>query len=220
MFARHGWLAGGIMLAMFLCEIARAEEQLPVAGNSVGTGQIANSQPVVRRTRLFFLFGGSRYTSAPKPAPTPATNTTAAPAAASNATAAIATSLTTTPVPAPATRTTRQQDDQQPALRSNSPAAQSESRAPAASTELSASVFGSGAIPTSQLAQERRSRASGGNSDLVSGRESNIRATTDAGSLLGKSSSARGVSTQQRTPIMTDTRIRGSGVGRMVASGG
>jgi hypothetical protein len=81
-------------------------------------------------------------------------------------------------------------------------------------------VFGSGAVPTSQLSQQRRSRASAGSSDVVSGRESGVRATTDAGSLLGKSSSARGISTQQRTPIMTDTRIRGSGVGRMVASGG
>ena len=208
MIARHGWLAGGTILALFACDVVRAEETVGVATDSVAAVQVMSSQPVVRRTRRFFLFGGLSYSTSAKTASATLTTTTPATAA------------TTTPNPAPVTRTTKPQDSQQPALSPTGQPVQSQSGTPAAATQLSASIFGAAAIPTSQLSQDRRARASGGNSDVVSGRESNIRATTDAGSLLSKSSQARGVSSQQRTPIMTDTRIRGSGVGRMVASGG
>jgi hypothetical protein len=118
-----------------------------------------------------------------------------------------------------AMRMTKKQDTQQPLSPAPQPV-QPQPSAPAASAELSANIFGTGRVPTSQLAQERRSRASAVSSDVVSGGESRVRATTDAGSLLAKSSRARGVSTQHRTPIVSDTRIRGAGVGRMVASGG
>ena len=209
-----------MILALFACDILRADEPVAAGTSTNGTLQATNSQPVVRRTRRFFLFGGSVYTTSSKAAPATVTTGTAATTSSASTIAVPTTAMTTTPTAVPVTRTTRPQDTQQPALSPTGPPVQPQPSAPAAATQLSASVFGSGAIPTSQLTQERRSRASGGNSDVVSGRESGVRATTDAGSLLGKSSSARGVSTQQRTPIMTDTRIRGSGVGRMVASGG
>lgn len=210
MIARQGWLVGGTVLALFACDIVRADEPVGVTTSSSVAVQPTSSQPVARRARRFWLFGGSVYTTAAKTVPSTATGTTAAPAAATSTAAA----------PALVTRTTRPQDAQQPAIPSAAQPVQPQPSAPAASTQLSASIFGSASVPTSQLSQERRSRGSAGSSDYVSGRESGVRATTDAGSLLGKSSQARGISTQQRTPIMTDTRIRGSGVGRMVASGG
>ena len=55
--------------------------------------------------------------------------------------------------------------------------------------------------------------------DRVLGGESKARATTDLGSLVGRSSRSRGVSTQKRNPIITDPRVRGSRVGQMAASG-
>ena len=210
MVARQGWLVCGTALALLACDILRAEEPVGVATNSARTVQYASSQPVARRTRRIWLIGSSSSASAAKTVPAILASTSAAPT--------IATSATT--APAAVTLTIRPQDTQQPALAPAAQPVQPQPSAPAAATQLSASVFGTSAIPTSQLAQERRSRGSGGNSDVVSGRESSIRATTDAGSLLSKSSQARGVSTQQRTPIVTDTRIRGGGVGRMVASGG
>ena len=215
MLARQGLLAGGMILAVLACDILRADEPVAAGTSTNGTVQTTCSQPVARRTRRFFLFGGSVYTSSSKAAPVTATTGTATSTSSAGTIAVPTTAMTTT-----VTRVTRQQDDQQPSLLPTTTPTQPESRTPAVATQLSGSVFGSSAVPTSTLTQERRSRASGGNSDVVSGRESNVRATTDAGSLLSKSSQARGVNTQQRTPIMTDTRIRGSGVGRMVASGG
>ncbi len=53
----------------------------------------------------------------------------------------------------------------------------------------------------------------------VNGGESRSRQTTDAGSLLRKSSAALGVGTQRRNPIVSDPRIRGSRVGQLAASG-
>jgi iron complex outermembrane recepter protein len=46
-----------------------------------------------------------------------------------------------------------------------------------------------------------------------------LRASTDAGNLLGESPSVLGISTQRRTSIITDTRIRGDRVGVLAASG-
>ncbi len=208
MAVHRGWLLGGTLLAFSVGQIARAEEAVEPATNPTPAVQSASVQSTsaqygVGRPRLFWFFGRPAYSSS--------TTTVTKISTPSSAPAAVA---------APAARVARPQDTQQPALSPNASPVQPQTRAPTAATEFSASVFGSGSVPTSQLSQQRRSRASGAGSDVVSGRESGIRATTDAGSLLGKSSSARGISTQQRTPIMTDTRIRGSGVGRMVASGG
>ncbi len=56
-------------------------------------------------------------------------------------------------------------------------------------------------------------------SDVISGSESRTRQTTDAGNLLRKSSSAFGVGTQRRNPIVSDPRVRGSRVGQLASSG-
>ncbi len=197
MATRQVWLLSGMVLSLFACDVLRADEP---GTKSTVTVLVTNSRPVVRGTRRYWSFGGATYMSVTT---VPGTSSTSTPA-------------TTAPVKT----TTRLQDSQQRPLQTTTPSVQAQPSAPAASTQLSTSIFGSGAVPTSQLSQERRSRATVSGSDVVSGRESGVRATTDAGSLLGRSSSARGISTQQRTPIMTDTRIRGSGVGRMVASGG
>lgn len=55
--------------------------------------------------------------------------------------------------------------------------------------------------------------------DAVLGSDSKLRQTTDTGNLIGKSLTVRGVASQQRTPIVTDTRIRGQRVGQVLASG-
>jgi iron complex outermembrane recepter protein len=55
--------------------------------------------------------------------------------------------------------------------------------------------------------------------ERILGREANERVATDAGNLLGKSPSALGTNVQQRTPIMSDPRVRGSRVGQLLASG-
>ncbi|MAT68244.1 MAG: TonB-dependent receptor [Planctomycetaceae bacterium] len=55
--------------------------------------------------------------------------------------------------------------------------------------------------------------------DIISGRDSVMRASTDAGDLLGKSPLALGVSTQQRNPVVTDSRVRDERIGSAGASG-
>ncbi len=86
------------------------------------------------------------------------------------------------------------------------------------SDELKAALLGSiSAVPL--LSEQRRARASGAGADAVLGGEAVFRKTTDSGNLLGKSISVRGVSSQQRTPITTDTRVRGERVGQVLASG-
>ena len=89
-------------------------------------------------------------------------------------------------------------------------------RTPSSARRLS-TVFS--ATGPSLLSELRRTRSSGPTSLIVGGSESRFRATTDAGNLLGKSVRARGVTAQNRTPIITDTRVRGSGVGSLLASG-
>lgn len=71
----------------------------------------------------------------------------------------------------------------------------------------------------SLLSEVRKSRAGQAGTDVVLGREGKLRTTTDAGSLLSKSNSAAGVGSQKRTPIVTDTIVRGGGAGRTAASG-
>ncbi len=55
--------------------------------------------------------------------------------------------------------------------------------------------------------------------DVIFGTEALTRATADSGDLLRKSLLTVGVSSQQRTPIVTDTRVRGERVGQVLASG-
>ncbi len=69
------------------------------------------------------------------------------------------------------------------------------------------------------LPEDRQTRAQSPAADAVTGSESRVRQTTDTGNLIGKSLSVRSVSSQQRTPIVTDTRIRGERVGQVLASG-
>ncbi|WP_442508576.1 TonB-dependent receptor domain-containing protein [Novipirellula sp. SH528] len=55
--------------------------------------------------------------------------------------------------------------------------------------------------------------------DVVSGEEAGPLVTKDLGSLIDKSRNAPSASAQRRTPIINDTRIRGSRVGSLAASG-
>lgn len=69
------------------------------------------------------------------------------------------------------------------------------------------------------LSADRRSKALSPGADAVLGEEGLFRKTTDSGDLLGKSATVRGVSSQQRTPITTDTRVRGERTGQVLAAG-
>lgn len=91
--------------------------------------------------------------------------------------------------------------------------------APESTSALIASVFGGDDIDRSLLSRARRARATSPGADIVIGAEGRFRVTTDGGSLLGKSSHARGIAIQKRNPIVSDPRIRGDRVGRLVASG-
>lgn len=72
-------------------------------------------------------------------------------------------------------------------------------------------------VGTSLLSERSRRRNPG--SDLISGLESRVRATTDAANLLGKSMRARNIVTQQRNPVINDPRVRGMRTGQLTASG-
>jgi hypothetical protein len=210
MTVRQGWLMCAAGVALLTCDLLQAEESAGEPTDSTTTSDSTTSQPAARSTQLFWLFGRPAYATIPKIVRIPASSTATALTSATMANS----------TPASAKLTTRRQDTQQPALTPTTPTVRPQTNAPAAAAQLADNTFGAANVPASQLSQVRRGRASGSGSDFVSGAESRVRATTDAGNLLGKSSQARGVSIQQRTPIMTDTRIRGSGVGRMVASGG
>jgi iron complex outermembrane receptor protein len=69
------------------------------------------------------------------------------------------------------------------------------------------------------LSDARKARTAAPAVDAVNGKEAQLRITSDLGNLIGKSQSVRGVSSQQRTPIVTDTRIRGQRVGQVLAAG-
>ncbi|MCA9086830.1 MAG: hypothetical protein KDA81_22385, partial [Planctomycetaceae bacterium] len=70
-----------------------------------------------------------------------------------------------------------------------------------------------------QLPADRRRLAHSPAADAVFGAESKGRVSNDIGDLLRKSISSHGVSTQDRTPITTDTRVRGQRAGQVLASG-
>ncbi|MFP6765373.1 MAG: TonB-dependent receptor, partial [Planctomycetaceae bacterium] len=86
-----------------------------------------------------------------------------------------------------------------------------------------ASIFRGGPKGTGQslagLTRRSGRRGRRGVSDVISGKESKARSTSDAGSLISKSSRNRGVVGQKRNPIITDPRIRGSRIGQLAASG-
>ena len=65
----------------------------------------------------------------------------------------------------------------------------------------------------------RKNLALAPSSDAVFGAEATGRKTRDIGDLLRQSKSAHGVSVQNRTPIISDTRVRGQRVGQVLASG-
>ncbi|MCA9059914.1 MAG: TonB-dependent receptor [Planctomycetaceae bacterium] len=79
-------------------------------------------------------------------------------------------------------------------------------------------LFGS-VNQVNQLDENRRRLAHSPASDVVFGAESKGRVTNDVGDLLRKAISSHGVSTQERTPITTDTRVRGQKAGQVLASG-
>lgn len=70
-----------------------------------------------------------------------------------------------------------------------------------------------------ELPEARRGLAIAPASDAVFNDEATGRLTTDIGSLLQKSKSTHGVAIQNRTPIVSDTRVRGQRVGQVLASG-
>lgn len=84
---------------------------------------------------------------------------------------------------------------------------------------LSEQIFGDNRLQSSLLASARRRRARVPGSIIVRGDQAKGRATSDVGSLLFKSNAAVGVASQRRSPIVTDTRVRGSGLGNLKASG-
>lgn len=86
-------------------------------------------------------------------------------------------------------------------------------------SSLAARLFGSPSGNRSLLSAKRRSDAFSPGSSVVLGTESKGRKTTDVGSLLGRSTGALGISTERRSPIVNDVRVRGSQVGQLLASG-
>ncbi|MEL6106562.1 MAG: TonB-dependent receptor [Planctomycetota bacterium] len=69
------------------------------------------------------------------------------------------------------------------------------------------------------LPEVRRPKAASPGANVVFSAEATGRQTADIGNLLDQSKSAQGVAVQQRTPIVSDTRIRGQRVGQVLASG-
>ncbi|MCA9050493.1 MAG: TonB-dependent receptor [Planctomycetaceae bacterium] len=100
--------------------------------------------------------------------------------------------------------------------RPNSPPASSSS--PSYRMTLPEELFGN-VNQVDELPENRRRLAHSPAADAVFGAESKGRVSTDVGDLLRKSISSHGVSTQDRTPITTDTRVRGQHAGQVLASG-
>lgn len=103
----------------------------------------------------------------------------------------------------------------QPQVLQPQPAPRAQTPAERATTDR---VFAGGA-PRSNVRLVSRPVARRTAADSVLGIESQARSASDAGSLLGRSTRGKGVTTQRRSPIITDPRIRGSRVGQLAASG-
>ncbi|MEM6470220.1 MAG: TonB-dependent receptor, partial [Planctomycetota bacterium] len=69
------------------------------------------------------------------------------------------------------------------------------------------------------LPKIRRPKAASPAANAVFSKEATGRQTSDVGSLLNQTKGAQGVSVQHRTPIISDTRVRGQRVGQVLASG-
>ena len=108
--------------------------------------------------------------------------------------------------------------DVQPQQPPTAPALEAPAPLPPMANELTSSLFASSDTARSLLAPVRKERLRTA-SDVIQGGESLSRPTTDAGSLLRKSSTAFGVGTQRRNPIVADPRVRGSRVGQLASSG-
>ena len=79
-------------------------------------------------------------------------------------------------------------------------------------------LFG-GVNQVDRLPPHRRRLATSPAASAVFGAESKGRVSNDVGNLLRKAISAHGVSTQDRTPIVSETRVRGQRTGQVLASG-
>jgi len=88
---------------------------------------------------------------------------------------------------------------------------------PSQARSISASLFGTFGVPRSMLVSS--SRVVPASATIVSGLESQIRLTTDAGNLLDKSPAVLQIGVQRRNPVIADPRLRGSRVGSLAASG-
>ncbi|MEO1616377.1 MAG: TonB-dependent receptor [Planctomycetota bacterium] len=69
------------------------------------------------------------------------------------------------------------------------------------------------------LPEIRRPKAASPGANAVFSAEATGRKTADVGSLLQQTKGAQGVAVQHRTPIISDTRVRGQRVGQVLASG-
>lgn len=69
------------------------------------------------------------------------------------------------------------------------------------------------------LTKERRKRAHSPAADAVFGGQATGRQTADAGNLLKQALSTHGVANQNRSPLVSETRVRGQRVGQVLASG-
>lgn len=87
-----------------------------------------------------------------------------------------------------------------------------------AAREFADTILESRGTRSSLLSRQRRLHVRS-SSDVVFGSEAKFRAATDTGNLLGKSPSAVGVQAKSRSPVITETRIHGSSVGQLLASG-
>ncbi|MEO0529792.1 MAG: TonB-dependent receptor [Planctomycetota bacterium] len=81
-----------------------------------------------------------------------------------------------------------------------------------------AALFGS-VDDVDALTGERRMRADSPASDVVFGGQAIGRNTADSGNLLQQAISSHGVATQNRNPLVSETRVRGQRVGQVLASG-
>ena len=104
----------------------------------------------------------------------------------------------------------------QPAL-TPAPSAPVAPTQPSQAQSISASLFGTFGVPRSRLAAT--SGVVPASATIVSGLESQVRLTTDAGNLLDKSSAVLQIGVQRRNPVVADPRIRGSRIGSLAASG-
>lgn len=91
---------------------------------------------------------------------------------------------------------------------------------PSAALEANRRLFSAAGVGSSPLTTTTAdSRITLTSANTVRGAESFVRATTDAGDLLGSSPSVLNLGVQRRNPIVNDPRVRGSRVGQLAASG-